>query len=135
MFVIVTTLKSQVCKILQYINSLLSALVKAEYWDLALRLFLQSALICDLMGIQTAGFFFNFRLWNFCPTHLQLNRKQGCIKFRQIRRTRMVLLLKNRQDQKKTAFTTKSCEICRGIRLTNFLPRQIASSFLVQLLD
>ncbi|KAL5248608.1 hypothetical protein ACHWQZ_G017700 [Mnemiopsis leidyi] len=46
--------EKKVCKILQYINSLLSALVKAEYWDLALRLFLQSALICDLMGIQTA---------------------------------------------------------------------------------
>ena len=54
---LVITYNFQVCKILQYINSLLSALVKAEYWDLALRLFLQSALICDLMGIQTAGYY------------------------------------------------------------------------------
>jgi len=46
--------EKKVCKILQYINSLLAVLVKAELWDLSLRLFLQAALACDLMGIQTA---------------------------------------------------------------------------------
>ena len=45
-------MSAQVLKILQYINTLLAVLVKAEYWELSLRLFLQSALVCDMVSNQ-----------------------------------------------------------------------------------
>jgi len=46
--------EKKVLKILQYVNTLLAILVKAEYWELSLRLFLQSALVCDMVGLEAA---------------------------------------------------------------------------------